>query len=351
MKNWIVATFIVLSTLLTCSAQILEHWTYDGVSDGPLSSAPSLSGTGNSFGSGASFLQVKSLAGLISPPSFDYLQGISDASYQGKTTGIVTISYDVDSVFFLNTTGSATFGFGLRSLASGTDDCNVFLLYQAKEYKFVVTDANGTQTSASISSGQFNLTDLSVKQVYNLDVKGTPGSFKVYYSIAGGADVEIFPETLTVHADFNLNEFTFAVPFTGTSWRPSNNSFSFDNLLLEAPSPVLEFVQQGVSYIQDNGILGGDTYEPGDILQIVTTNKNDSVVTATDVSTSLSANPSSFSITPLSTLNFSSVDPGEIYTATYRVEILDGAVNGSNTFTVVNQIGAGADAVAFPASF
>jgi hypothetical protein len=94
-----------------------------------------------------------------------------------------------------------------------------------------------------------------------------------------------------------------------------------------------------VSFIADNGYLSNiptDTYEPGDILQFVVTNQNDSAITVSNVQTSLTADPAAFSITlnvPGSDL-YPALVPGQSTTTTYTVEVLPGAAHGTNGFEV-----------------
>ena len=179
------------------------------------------------------------------------------------------------------------------------------------------------------------------------------GSFRAYYTLGTGTEQEMYAGQLSLPSNFQLDEFRFEIPtrIDGNSWNQGSISL-VDNLLFKRiiVIPKLTFIQEEVSYITTNGVLPGITYEPGDVLKIVTTNINETVVTVTDVTTTLSADPAAFRISP-STFTFDSLDPSEIYSTTSTVTILDGATNGLNTFTIINQIGTGATATSFSASF
>jgi hypothetical protein len=101
MKKWILLTAIALSTLFTATAQNFprESWTYNSLTAGPLSSAPSLI-TGSAFGTGAeSYLTVLN-TGLAqfngsTTANLSYSEGLSATDYAGKTSGIYQISYKI----------------------------------------------------------------------------------------------------------------------------------------------------------------------------------------------------------------------------------------------------------------
>ena len=365
MKKWMFLILITSGILSVSPAQDieLEKWSYNGLSAGLLSTAASETGTGSSFGSGASFLTVLSsgVARFTSTgtPNESYAGTITASNYNGKTSGIYEISYEITFARFVNTMtagGKGLLGWGLQSTVSGVDNCNVFFQHNAGVFELLVNDENGLTSPTEIATGNL-VTSVKIRQVYNLNIKGSPGSLRVYYSIGTNPDIEIFPGQLIVHSDFRLDGFHMDVQTTtnGNDWKTGDFVIIDDLLFTEViVVPKLTFIQEEVSYDapgQDNGVIGGTTYEPGDILRITTTNKNETIVTVTDVSTSLSADPTAFTITPFTTTNFTSLDPNEIYTATYQVEILDGATNGPNEFTVINQIGSGASATAFSASF
>ena len=358
MKKWILSTATVLCVLTHASAQDveLEKWTYDGLS-GLFGNAQSLTGTGSAFGGSSSFLTISSGAAFFKSEGTvneGWVGGVSNTNYAGKTTGIYQISYEVrNAVFFSTGTGKAQFGWGLRSLTNGTEDCSLAFQYNNSTFNLIATDASGEKTPIQIATGG-SLQNTSIRLLYNLNARGEMGSFRAYYTLGTGTEQEMYAGQLSLPSNFQLDEFRFEIPtrIDGNSWNQGSISL-VDNLLFKRiiVIPKLTFIQEEVSYITTNGVLPGITYEPGDVLKIVTTNINETVVTVTDVSTSLSADASAFSITNLTPTTFTSLDPNEIYTATYQVEILDGATNGPQTFTVVNKISTGATATSFSASF
>jgi hypothetical protein len=363
MKKWMLSTLAALSLCSVSHAQVaLEQWTYTGVANNSLwVTALSDTGTGNSFGTATDyFIAVTGGTVLFSSTGFfpneGFIGSVTHPSYAGSLTGPYQISYDILSSDFTNTgTGTGRFGWGLRSTASGTDDCNVIFEYNNGSFNLIVTDATGTLASYPIATGT-RVENVKIRQLYDLDKKGNPGSFQVFYSIGGAVETEIYAGLLTLPSDFKVDELTCEVQATsnGYTWAPGDLTY-VDNILFEEQNfdPKLTFLGEQVSFLSDNGLLSNSpdiTYEPGDVLQIITSNINESIISVSDVSNSLQANSSAFSITPAS-VSFLSLAPGETYTATYEVEVLNSAVNGSNTFTVVNQIGTGADALAFPASF
>lgn len=357
MKNWIISALIALSAVLFSHAQItpVEQWTYNGSTNGdPLSSSPSLI-TGSAFGTGAeAFLKLGASNALFQASGAaneGYSAGLTGAAYAGQTNGIYQIFYDVLTAGFFPPfpppAPSGQLGYGLRSNVNGPNDCKVYFRQLGGRFELVVHDASGERPPVLIEALRILSAPVNIRQVYFLDERGNPGSFKVYYTLGDGAEQEILPGQLTLHADFQLDEFLMQVDMTsnGFTWKTANIA-TVDNLMLAKieANPELSFLQENVSFIDDNGIFPGDTYEPGDVLQIITTNQNTGFAIANDVSTSLSA--PGFSITPAS-VTIGSVDVGEQYTAAYQVTILDNAANDTNVFTVVNQIGTGADAVKF----
>lgn len=340
MKKQIILTSII-ANCLTCSFSQgieLEKWTYDGYFTGLLSDVPSETGTQSRFGSTSTpFLRVSSDAGLIIAipvPNREYSGGVSSPSYAGKDSGLCQISYNITNSRLTNTnTVHGKFGWGLRY---GSSDCDVFVQYTNNTFRLIINDKNGTMEAALPITGT-QVQDLQVRQLYDLDASGNAGSFRVYYSIGMSSEVEVFQNQLTLHDNFQIDELRMNVFANGFG---DYDFISFDNLVLEEPSQeiTLAFIDKSISFIEDNGKLPGNTYEPNDKIQIVTVNLNDSIVSVSNVTTSLYADPSAFSITPKS-IQFPSLAPKEAYTATYQVEILEGAVDGSNNvFTVTNRI-------------
>jgi len=353
MKKWILLTALIFCSLLTVQAVELEKWTYDGLINPftSLGNVPSLTGTDSAFGTTTSgFLGALEASGYAfiannanPPPS--YSQSIFAPSYAGNTSGAYKISFDIPEASFAGTgTGKGQFGWGLRSNANGQDDCNVLFRYDNGEFQLVATDASGTKTPVTIATGS-TLANLSVSMIFNLGSKGSLGSFAAFYQLEGGLPILIFPQQLALHDDFQIDEFVLQFDMTspGFAWA-ANDVVFFDNLIFETVSSsiTLTNIGQQISFIEDKGVFpGADTYEPGDILQVITENVNDSVIAATDVTTILTANSTAFSITSISSNAYPSINPNESFTGVFQVKVLAGAQDGSNTFSVINTIGAG----------
>lgn len=364
MKKWMLLTVLTISSLLANHALgvELEKWTYDGNMWIPLGNVPSSTGTGSYFGNTTDlFLSELGngsavIANFSAPPP-SYSAGVSFPSYKGSTSGGYKISFDITEASFGATgAGKAQVGWGLQSTASTTDDCKVLFQYNNGEFQLVAHDAEGMRTPVTIATNTL-LNNINISMIFNLDLKGELGSFRIYYTVGSNEQAEILPGELAIHEDFQIDEFIMEAQITspGFSWGENDYVF-FDNLLLESLSlaPSLSFIQENISFIQTNGVIPNTpniTYEPGDVLQIITTNINDGPVSVTDVSTTLYADPIAFNIFP-STFEFETLNPSETYTTTSTVTILNGATNGLNEFTVINTINASsADPIVFKETF
>jgi len=352
MKKKIIGALVLFAGLSYGQATPLELWTYTGVPDGPLSAAISETPTGSAFGTGASFLTVDSEAAYLTTSGAsneNYAEGLSPATYAGLTTGVYQISYTITEANFFSTVLSGgtkgQFGWGLRSNVG--DDCNVLFQYNAKTFELVVNDDAPPRDPVKIADG-FIIYNVTIRQVYILGANGNPGSFQVYYSLDGAEEQEVYSGDLKLHSDFRLDEFRMEINTTanGFSWRPGSRAI-IDNLSFEEldSSPELALIGHSISFIKDNGTFTNkpSIYEPGDVLQVVTTNKNIGFGLANNVTTTLSADPSAFSITPI-TNTTASLNINESYPASFEVKVLNGALDGDNTFTVINTIGAGTPA-------
>lgn len=350
MKKWTVSIALVFCSLLTAQAVELEKWTYDGISYQGLNTVLSETGTDSAFGptdqTSPYYLYVDGIGtagiyGLLA--SADLSQGISAPSYAGKSTGGYEISFDVPVVSAL-ATGKGNFGWGLRSTTNGISEGSVLVQFDGGNLQLLVTDKDGPRPAQTIGTVP-TTENLNVRMFFNLDTSGTPGSLRVFYTLGTAPEQELFTANqLTLQSNFTISDFHMFVGITSGDFSWGNSDFlSFDNLLFKTvgTGPELSLIGKQISFVLpngDQGIISGDTYEPGDTLQIITTNQNVSLnFEANNVTTTLAADSSAFKITPL-TNTFASVGPKATYTATFEVEVLDAVPDGSNTFTVVNQI-------------
>lgn len=350
--------FLCALIVFTSPAATLEKWDFTGADGDILSSAPSTPGSVSLKDSGVFELQENTLSIQNAGKAESYLPTDVPSMGSGLTTGTYQLQWTVLSSDFANSFAAGTggeFGFGFSDDGGATPQCLAMFGFNGTAFELSAVGIPDISATPVSSNGVSKIDYVTMRLVLDLDHRGLPGSAKIYY-ITGATEQMV---SGTLPATFSIDSIYQRV-YTrsgGTSWKAGDITY-IDNLYLSSGdelifSPELAFVHESVSFAPggDHGILGGTTYEPGDVLQIVTTNMSASILPVTDVSTSLSADSTAFTITPLSATNFPTVAAGETYMATYQVEIRTGATNGPQTFTVVNQIGSGASAQAFPATF
>jgi len=350
--------FLCALIAFTSPAATLEKWDFTGADGDILSSAPSTPGSVSLKDSGVFELQENTLSIQNAGKAESYLPTDVPSMGSGLTTGTYQLQWTVLSSDFANSFAAGTggeFGFGFSNDGGATPQCLAMFGFNGTAFEVSAVGIPDIPATSISSNGVSQIDNVTMRLVLDLDNRGSPGSAKIYYIV--GATEQMLSGTLP--ATFSIDSIYQRVytRSSGTSWKAGDITY-IDNLYLSSGdelifSPELAFIQENVSFAPggDHGVLGGTTYEPGDVLQIVTTNINASVLPVADVSTSLSADTNAFRITPLSTETFPIMAAGETYTATYQAEILDGVTNGSQTFTVINQIGSGTSAMAFPASF
>jgi hypothetical protein len=94
------------------------------------------------------------------------------------------------------------------------------------------------------------------------------------------------------------------------------------------------------TFLQDNGVIPGglSTIEPGDILQIVVTNMNDSPLAISNATTSLTArNSAGFTIVPQTPESFSVLVPYVPVTTTYEVTVNQAVEDGAELFDITTR--------------
>ncbi len=136
---------------------------------------------------------------------------------------------------------------------------------------------------------------------------------------------------------------------TNTYWLTAHANggyvFTAQAFSTETSSPAVDFdlwVGPRVSFAGETVTeIGGvddfpGLYEPGEILRITIANINDGAITVTNVTNSLSANPGTFSITPLTPTVYPVLTVGQESATAYEVTISPSAAHGTYTFDVQN---------------
>jgi uncharacterized repeat protein (TIGR02543 family) len=224
---------------------VLEEWTYDGVSDGTVLNGmgtESLTGTGNkwspgnsgSFGVVSNQMQRWEATGYANESAFSSL---SHASYAGVTSGVYEVSFEVISADFSGTAGingTAQFGYGLRSTTNGTADARALFFVDGanNRTRLSITSAVGTQF-VEIENGVVLSDVLKVRLVYDLDNRGALGSFRVFTTLGAGAEVEHLAGQLQLVADFQIDQFRqqFQALNGNHDWLPGDVA-TVDHILL-----------------------------------------------------------------------------------------------------------------------
>jgi hypothetical protein len=100
----------------------------------------------------------------------------------------------------------------------------------------------------------------------------------------------------------------------------------------------------------NNGLFPG-IYEPNDIIEIVVYTMNEGGETVSNIVNSLSADPSVFSIVPLTPVDYLQLAPGESTSTTYRATVLPSAAHGTYTFDVLNEGLYNGELLSWPGAF
>jgi len=113
---------------------------------------------------------------------------------------------------------------------------------------------------------------------------------------------------------------------------------NFFSIEVEVPNPkIFPLVPPFIKEQGGVNILNPDIYEPGEELRITVTNINAGDVTVTNILSTLSADPSVFTITPLGgTEVHPSMTTGQVETTIWQVDIHSAAAHGTYTFNVQN---------------
>ncbi len=319
--------------------QLLEKWTYDGVSDGLLSTALSETGTGSAFGGTKTFLTVgNDVAYITSEETANegYFGPVTDAGYLGKTSGVYEISYDVVSASFANTAaGSGQFGWGLRSKVDGNVDANVLFQYKNHTFNLVPKDANGTLATVTIASGTTTLSNVHIRQRFDFDNRGTLGSYQIFYTVDGAEEVELHPGLMKLKSDHQIDEFRCQIQTIngGNSWKIGDVTV-FDNLILKIPaSGVADPVLENPTNIVTN-VTGGENTVIGETnaIQIIIENSGGSTASNTVATLTPASNPEYFTITTAAVP--ADLSAGEQTTNLFSIVVRTNALPGTYTFDI-----------------
>ena len=245
----------VVLTLPTVTADpagtstVVDAWTYDGIADGSGLSA----GISTGLVGGVTFPDY-ALASIQHEAVRWQSDGVTDSMYRGKdlssydnaTSGVFQLSVDYLDADFTATAalsnGLGRVQFALRD-SSGTD----------AGFRLIFTSGEGTdpkfrlEAADDLGSNQFldnfsgtTLSHLNVRAVYDLNNRGSAGSFNVYYRFDGGSEVAAYTGQLP--SDFNLDLLRYVVQTYngGANWA-AGDRISADNLTLskldDSPPP------------------------------------------------------------------------------------------------------------------
>ncbi|MDF7824060.1 sulfatase-like hydrolase/transferase [Pontiellaceae bacterium B12227] len=234
----------------TGDSAVIDAWHYDGLANG----AGLGQGISTGIVGGVSF-PAYALASVQNEAVRWQSDGTTDSMYRGKdlssydnaSNGVFQLSVDYLDADF---TASAALSNGLGRVHfsfrdSSGSDAGFRLLFSSgggsnSYFRLEATDDLGSNQNVDSFPGM-TLDHLSVRAVYDLNNRGSAGSFKVYYRYDGGAEVEAYSGQLP--ADFDLGQLRSVVQTYngGCNWAEGDR-ISTDNLIVrklgEAPAPL-----------------------------------------------------------------------------------------------------------------
>ncbi len=289
MKKWLAILMAVAFASVSRGQEVVHEWNYTGLGIGAevgLSAAFS-TGTGTSIA-----FNDKPLAAVTNERVRWAATGAANESafitkppslYAGQTTGEFQVELDFQDADFSLTSaanGDARIGFGLRSKASGNDDGSFRLRFDGRDnitnivgsvtnvinydglFLEVNDDISGNEKVVELASGSA-LTSVKVRATYDLNNKGSAGSFKVYYNLDGAGEVLAYSNGVLA-ADFKIDELRWAVQSSngGASWEVGDECFT-DNLIFtkladpEPPPALVGLLEEWTFDNEANGTLFG----------------------------------------------------------------------------------------------
>lgn len=232
------------------TSDTVDAWHYDGLTNG----AGLSQGISTGIVGGISFPDY-ALATIQDEAVRWQSDGATDSMYRGRDlssyddadAGVFQLSVDYLDADFTATAalsnGLGRVQFAIRD-TSGTD----------AGFRLIFTSGGGSdpkfrlEAADDLGSNQFlanftgaTLGHLGVRAVYDLDNRGSAGSFKVYYRFDGGAEVEAYSGQLPADFDLDLLRYVVQTYNGGANWAAGDH-IAADNLVLrkfgDAPPPI-----------------------------------------------------------------------------------------------------------------
>ncbi len=228
------------------NSTIVDAWDYNDLPDG--------TGLGSATSTGGIFFPDYDIASIQHGTLRWQSDGTTDSYYRQKnlsqytnaSNGVFQLSVDfLDADFTASselTNGLGRIQFVMRD-SSGVDT-GIRLLFSSGNgnnptFRLEATDDLGANQTLTSFSGT-TLDHLNVRAVFDLNNRGSSGSFKVYYRHEGGAEVLAYTGQLPT--DFDLGQLRYAVQTYngGCNWAAGDRIHT-DNLILrkfdESPAP------------------------------------------------------------------------------------------------------------------
>jgi GH35 family endo-1,4-beta-xylanase len=256
------------------ASTVIDAWSYDGLTNGAgLSSGISTGLTGGVF------TPDHALASIQNETVRWQSDGATDSMYRnivpsgsaGATNGIFQLSIDYLDADFSGsaavTNGSGRVGLGLRS-GTATDAAFRLIFSSGNKtnpvYRLEVTDAKGTNQAVGTFSGTA-LGHLNVRAVYDLNNRGSNGSFKVFYRLNGAGETAAYSSG-KLPSGFSLDQIRLVVQTYngGVNWIGGDRMFTDNLALRKLDAPLLMIIavagSGGAVYPTNaNVIEGGST--------------------------------------------------------------------------------------------
>lgn len=226
------------------TASVIDAWSYDGLTNGAgLASAVStgLVGGASTPDHDLASIQNETVRWQSDGVTDSLYRNIEPSSSIGAGSGRYQVSMDyLDADFTASaaiTNGSGRVALGVRRTNDNTD-VNFRLVFDSgnavsPEFRLEATDDLGNNQELAAFPGA-TLDHLSVRAVYDFDTAGTVGSYKVYYRLNGGSEVEAYAAG-QLPAGFTLDTLRLMVQTDngGVNWITGDRIYT-DNLVLRS---------------------------------------------------------------------------------------------------------------------